>query len=145
MGDDDRSALHRREVGDSLRDVGQRHERLADVSAPGGEEEKDRECYRSIDFGAPQGLAGLSPGRQAEACPTWDKLQLVQASQTRPIANCDADSSHQTSVAGRVHHSEYGVSSRLFLSDALCTSQMPGSSWLTLWVASSSTVRHSVE
>jgi hypothetical protein len=34
-------------------------------------------------FGGPQGLAKLSPGRQA--CPTWDKLhQLVQASQARP-------------------------------------------------------------
>ncbi len=27
--------------------------------------------------------AGLSPGRQAKACPTWDKLQLVQSSQAR--------------------------------------------------------------
>jgi hypothetical protein len=31
-----------------------------------------------------QGLAGLSSGRQGKACPTWDKLQLVQASQARP-------------------------------------------------------------
>jgi len=30
------------------------------------------------------GAAGLSPGRQAEACPTWDKLELVQASKARP-------------------------------------------------------------
>jgi hypothetical protein len=27
-----------------------------------------------IAIGGPQGLAGLSPGRQPEACPTWDKL-----------------------------------------------------------------------
>ena len=31
----------------------------------------------------PMGAAGLSPGRQAEACPTWDKLQVVQASEVR--------------------------------------------------------------
>jgi hypothetical protein len=30
------------------------------------------------------GQAGLSPGRQAEACPTWDKLQLVQAREACP-------------------------------------------------------------
>jgi acetylornithine deacetylase/succinyl-diaminopimelate desuccinylase-like protein len=36
-----------------------------------------------IAFGGPQGPAGLSPGRQAEACPTWDKLQVVQASEVR--------------------------------------------------------------
>jgi hypothetical protein len=37
-----------------------------------------------IAFGGQQRLAGLSPGRQAKACPTWDKLQLVQASQALP-------------------------------------------------------------
>jgi hypothetical protein len=37
-----------------------------------------------IAFGGPRAKAGLSPGRQTEARPTWDKLQLVQASQARP-------------------------------------------------------------
>jgi hypothetical protein len=37
-----------------------------------------------IPFGGPRAKAELSPGRQAEACPTLNKLQLVQASQARP-------------------------------------------------------------
>jgi hypothetical protein len=49
---------------------------------------KSTEKHRSVEkhrrssfiaFGGPRVKAGLSPGRQAEACPTWDKLQLVQA------------------------------------------------------------------
>ena len=44
----------------------------------------DKHRSNFIVIGGPQALAGLSPGRQAEACPTWDKLQLVQASQARP-------------------------------------------------------------
>jgi hypothetical protein len=37
----------------------------------------EEHCRSSfIAFGGPRAKAGLSPGRQAEACPTWDKLQL---------------------------------------------------------------------
>jgi len=78
-----------------------------------------------IAFGGPRAKAGLSPGGQAEACPTWDKLQLVQASQARP-----GPQGHDRSLAFAAHHSHHvprakslgaeGGDQRVLLLRALC-------------------------
>ena len=62
-----------------------------------------------IAIGGPQELAGLSPGRQAEACPTWDKLQLVLASQARPRAHGHEDS---LAVAAQFRHTAFPKANR---------------------------------